>query len=164
MAIIPHRAGEGNPEEIPLESALRAQSKPFRVSDGVLTVAAVLLSGSAGFGLGYLSGQEGMGEEKGFRIGESGLSASVPLGQVSGLVEPSSRSKPSTYKAPAKIEPKGTATAETGTYVASKSGEKYHLPTCSGAKAMKESNKIWFTTKEEAEAAGYTPAANCKGI
>lgn len=51
-----------------------------------------------------------------------------------------------------------------GGYVASKSGEKYHLPWCSGAKSIKEENKIWFRTKEEAEAAGYTPAANCKGI
>lgn len=49
-------------------------------------------------------------------------------------------------------------------YVASKSGTKYHLPWCSGAKRIKEENKIWFATKEAAEAAGYTPAANCKGI
>lgn len=49
-------------------------------------------------------------------------------------------------------------------YVASKSGTKYHLPWCGGAKQIKEENKIWFSTKEEAEKAGYTPAANCKGI
>ncbi len=51
-----------------------------------------------------------------------------------------------------------------GGYVASKSGTKYHLPWCSGAKRIKEENKIWFKTKSEAEAAGYEPAANCKGI
>ena len=49
-------------------------------------------------------------------------------------------------------------------YVASKSGTKYHLPWCSGARRIKEENKVWFATKEEAEAAGYTPAANCKGL
>lgn len=54
--------------------------------------------------------------------------------------------------------------AEEGGYVASKSGTKYHLPWCGGAKQIKEENKIWFKTKAEAEAAGYTPAANCKGI
>jgi hypothetical protein len=53
---------------------------------------------------------------------------------------------------------------ESGAYVASKSGTKYHLPWCTGAKQIKESNKIWFETKEEAERAGYTPASNCKGI
>lgn len=49
-------------------------------------------------------------------------------------------------------------------YVASISGTKYHLPTCSGAKSIKKENQIWFSTKEEAEQAGYAPAANCKGI
>ena len=49
-------------------------------------------------------------------------------------------------------------------YVASKSGTKYHLPMCAGAKQIKEENKVWFVSKEEAEKAGYTPAANCKGI
>ena len=51
-----------------------------------------------------------------------------------------------------------------GGYVASKNGTKYHLPWCSGAKSIKDENKVWFNTKAEAEAAGYTPAANCKGI
>ncbi len=51
-----------------------------------------------------------------------------------------------------------------GAYVASKNGTKYHLPWCAGAKAIKTENKIWFASKAEAEAAGYTAAANCKGI
>lgn len=51
-----------------------------------------------------------------------------------------------------------------GEVVASKSGTKYHLPWCSGAKTIKEENKIWFASFEEARAAGYTPAGNCKGI
>lgn len=49
-------------------------------------------------------------------------------------------------------------------YVASKSGTKYHLPWCGSAKRIKEENRIWFATKEEAEAAGYTPASTCKGM
>lgn len=56
------------------------------------------------------------------------------------------------------------ATATIGKYVGSKKGNKFHLPWCSGAKTMSEENKVWFQTKEEAIAAGYTPAANCKGI
>ena len=51
-----------------------------------------------------------------------------------------------------------------GSYVASKNSNKYHLPWCSGAARITEENKIWFSSKEEAEAAGYTPAGNCKGI
>ena len=49
-------------------------------------------------------------------------------------------------------------------YVASKNGSKYHFPWCSGAKRMKESNKVWFITIDEAKKAGYTPAGNCKGL
>ncbi len=51
-----------------------------------------------------------------------------------------------------------------GGFVASKTGSKYHLPWCSGAQRIKESNKVFFGTKVEAEAAGYTPAKNCKGL
>ena len=58
-----------------------------------------------------------------------------------------------------------TGTGESSTfYVASRNGEVYHLPHCSGAKRISEANKITFKTKEEAEAAGLRPAANCKGI
>ncbi len=59
-----------------------------------------------------------------------------------------------------KVQASGEATAHT--FVGSKNGTKYHLPTCSGAKNIKEENKVWFGTKEEAEAKGYTPASNCK--
>ena len=51
-----------------------------------------------------------------------------------------------------------------GNYVASRNGTKYHLPWCPGAQQIKDENKVWFDTKEAAETAGYTPAANCKGL
>jgi hypothetical protein len=54
--------------------------------------------------------------------------------------------------------------AENGRVVVSKSGTKYHFPWCSGASRMKEENKIWFDSYEEARAAGYLPAGNCKGL
>jgi hypothetical protein len=49
-------------------------------------------------------------------------------------------------------------------YVGSKSGTKYHLITCPGAKQIKAENKIFFATVRDAAAAGYTPAANCPGL
>lgn len=49
-------------------------------------------------------------------------------------------------------------------YVASKSGKVFHLPWCPGAKKIKEENKIWFSSIEEAISAGYRPAGNCDGI
>lgn len=51
-----------------------------------------------------------------------------------------------------------------GMYVGSRTSDKYHLPWCGGASRIKEENKIWFASKEEAEARGYTPASNCRGI
>jgi len=48
--------------------------------------------------------------------------------------------------------------------VASKNGTVYHYVWCSGAKRIKEENKIYFDSPEEAEAAGYRPAKNCPGL
>jgi hypothetical protein len=46
-------------------------------------------------------------------------------------------------------------------FVASKSGTRYHHVTCSGAKQIKEENKIYFASARAAQAAGYSKAANC---
>lgn len=59
----------------------------------------------------------------------------------------------------------GSVTALSGEQiVASKSGTKYHYLWCSGAKSIKEENKIYFKTVDEARLAGYEPASNCKGL
>ena len=60
--------------------------------------------------------------------------------------------------------PRDTAMASSGKYVGSISGTAYHFPWCPGAQRIKEGNKIWFQTKEEAEAKGYKPAGNCPGL
>ena len=51
-----------------------------------------------------------------------------------------------------------------GNFVASRNGSSYHLPDCPGAKQIKEENKIWFQTADEAKRAGYKPAGNCPGL
>ncbi len=48
-----------------------------------------------------------------------------------------------------------------GNVVASKSGTKYHLVHCPGAKSIKAENLISFNSTAEAEAAGYKRAQNC---
>lgn len=48
--------------------------------------------------------------------------------------------------------------------VASKSGTKYHLPQCPGAQQIKPENRITFSSPAAAQAAGYSPAANCPGL
>lgn len=49
-------------------------------------------------------------------------------------------------------------------FVASKNGTKYYFPWCSGVDKIKEENKIWFASKEDAKQKGYTPAKGCKGL
>lgn len=73
---------------------------------------------------------------------------------------PTSVSKP-TAAAP---DAKATLPIQAQHYVASKTGSKYYLSDCAGAKRIKYENKVWFATKELAAAAGYQPAANCKGL
>lgn len=48
-----------------------------------------------------------------------------------------------------------------GPIVASKNGSKYYLLSCAGANRIKEENKVYFTSVDEAERAGYGPASNC---
>ncbi|HLP44011.1 MAG TPA: hypothetical protein VK145_01915 [Candidatus Nanoarchaeia archaeon] len=54
--------------------------------------------------------------------------------------------------------------AQFGMVIASKTGTKYHLPECPGAKTIAEKNKITFDSIAAAERAGYAPAANCPGL
>lgn len=61
-------------------------------------------------------------------------------------------------------QPAQAVQALEGEYVASREGEAYHLPWCSGAQRIKPENRVWFATQEEAQQAGYRPAANCKGL
>ncbi len=56
------------------------------------------------------------------------------------------------------------ATTSAEQVVASKGGTKYYLTGCSGVERITDANKVWFASAAAAQAAGYTPAANCKGI
>ena len=60
--------------------------------------------------------------------------------------------------------PQTTVVSGETQYVGSKNSDKYHLVTCPGASQIKEENKVYFASKEEAQKAGYSPASNCKGI
>lgn len=49
---------------------------------------------------------------------------------------------------------------ESGIFVASRGGTKYHWPWCSFAERIKEANKIWFKTEAQAQTSGYS-ACGC---
>lgn len=65
---------------------------------------------------------------------------------------PVSKSQPDAAKPIASQEP----------IIANKNSKKYHLSNCPGYKQVSEKNRITFKSAEEAEAAGYTRAVNCK--
>ncbi len=106
----------------------------------LVPVLILLLATSASFGLGVLAGKD-LGREEsttaqtGISIGTSTPGTPIPGSPVA-----------------------------TGIYVASKNGTKYYLPSCSGAGRIKDENKVWFQTVEDAVAAGYTPANACPGL
>jgi hypothetical protein len=153
MAIIPHTAETG-------------KIGPGRLPDGLLTALVVLLASSASYGLGILTGQDMTSERGGVEIQQvapgADVSASAALAPIP--KSPKSGTVSKAYTPPAKQEKTGTATAETGKYVASKNGTKYYLPSCGTANRINEENKIYFNTKEEAEAAGFGPSSTCKGL
>jgi len=47
-------------------------------------------------------------------------------------------------------------------FFASNRGSKYYSIGCSGGKTIKQENRVYFTTREEAEQAGYELSSSCK--
>ena len=76
------------------------------------------------------------------------------------ITEPSENSvpvpTPATSAQPVKIK---SMLAQIGGLVASKNGETYYLTTCKNN--IKEENKIYFQTEEDAKKAGFRQAKNC---
>lgn len=133
-------------EEIDLDKLINNESVKKTRLVTIYSILAIILVGTASFGLGRLSKVVGDREPTSVVLPAANSNPEVPT-----VLGASMTNSPATPSAK-------------GNYVASKSGTKYHLPWCSSAQTIKEENKIWFQTKQEAEAAGYTPAANCKGI
>ncbi len=97
-----------------------------------------------------------------FGLGRMSVVSSV-VASAEGRVSPQSGTVIDASTERASATP-ASGTVEEGAYVASKNGTKYHLPWCGSASRIKDENKVWFDTKEAAEAAGYGPAANCEGL
>jgi len=116
--------------------------KNLAEKEDIFIVLLLVLVGFGGFGLGRLS---------------MTMEAISPV-----LIHPAPDSR--TVSAGGEGLSADTATTNGKNFVASVAGSKYHLPWCSGVESIKEENKIWFATVDAARAAGYSPAANCKGL
>jgi len=56
------------------------------------------------------------------------------------------------------------AARESTVYVGSKNSNKYHNPSCVWAQKIKPKNKVEFTSRQEAETAGYVPCKVCNRV
>ncbi|OHA20261.1 MAG: hypothetical protein A2849_03000 [Candidatus Taylorbacteria bacterium RIFCSPHIGHO2_01_FULL_51_15] len=142
---------------------IRQAREKIKASRGLLdsrelyTVLLIILVGLGSFGLGRLSRMEELTspiqlEEVALPQTASALGMSLSPQGAATREETSAEDPPT--------PPLGAA----GLLVASKGGTKYHYPWCSGAQRISEQNKIFFLSTEDARKAGYTPAANCKGL
>lgn len=126
-----------------LEFSLRTLPK---IPDDVFLGAVIVLVAFGSFGLGRLSKIEG---------------AKTPI-----RIENAPEITPETFSNGATKENniEFTTSKEGMSLVGSKNGTKYHYTWCAGAQRITEANRIYFTSKEDATARGYTPASNCKGL
>ena len=121
--------------------------KQFVESDrgkDILTVLIVILVGLASFELGGLS--------KGGN--SSGIKIEYPVGLNQEANVVSALENVSGTTAQAKVTSKN--------FFASNRGTKYYSLGCSGGKTIKQENRIYFATREAAEAAGYELSSSCK--
>lgn len=125
--------------------------KSFLANDLLFYSVLLVLVAIGSFGLGRLSVSNSSTTEKPLFLKENITPASV-----ASAVEEVASTTP--VKTETIASPKSVAV------VGSKSGTKYHLPDCPGAKRIKPENLISFETVAAAKAAGYTPASNCKGL
>lgn len=133
--------------------------KSFLADDSIFTALLLILVGTVSFGLGRQSA-----------VGEAGpgLLSTAPAQIIfsEGKVPAPIRTPDTGPNTAQNVVDTKAGEKQSGIMqlVASKSGTKYHLSTCPGASQIKEENKIYFDSIESAEAAGYSPAANCKGL
>lgn len=140
------------------EGALLARTRRLPRDAIFIGIAVLIATGS--FGLGVVAGREGgEGEPDDKVLIQKPEPTEVAPAAVGAAPEPTSETKTS-----ASSKPAPPPAASGGEYVASKTGTKYYLPWCGTAKRIKEENKVWFSSKAEAESAGYEPAKNCKGL
>lgn len=121
--------------------------KHFMESDkgkDILTVIIVILVGLGSFELGRLSKESDSG---GIKIGYPSQNDKQRASVVSLL-----NNTPETI-------PNNNFSGKT--FFASSKGTKYYTLGCSAGKTIKQENRVYFTTGEEAQLAGYTLSSSC---
>lgn len=132
---------------------IRSRIKALFLDETLFVAVLILLVGIASFGLG-----------------RSSVMSQQPETTTEAAVSVSEAKPAKLQREPTVLSASALADVASGTpdasqqYVGSKNGTKFHLPSCPGASQIKEENKVYFTSKQDAYSKGYTEAANCKGI
>ena len=121
----------------------------------ILIVIIVILVGLGCFELGRLSREDSSGGVKILSTGEAGeypnQNSAQDINQAANAVSAVS----STVQ--------NSQNSNSGkTFFASSKGKKYYTISCSAGKTIKQENRVYFTTGEEAEKAGYTLSSACQ--
>jgi hypothetical protein len=114
----------------------------------ILTVLIVILVGLGSFQMGKLSQKNTIESPK---IDFTGLNTNQTTSNTA-KIENNDVSKPI-------IE--NTKKTGPGEFFGSNKGTKYYSITCSAGKIIKEENRIYFSSKEDAENAGYVLSNSC---
>lgn len=123
----------------------------------LLIILIIILVGIASFLLGRLS-KEGQNDQ--FKV-------IYPNGQantISGLNEAQNGlnlQKNANLSQNTVLDKSSDISIPKGNFFASKRGKKYYPLGCSAGKTIKDSNKVWFNTGEEATSAGYELSSSC---
>ncbi len=119
------------------------------------------------FVVAFKAGQLEKGSENAAKINISlaNKKDAEPIDQRAKIIEETLQRKDIENKASSLISEKPsvqeTQEKKECAFVASKNSTKYHLPNCKNATRIKDSNKICFSSEEEAKAKGYERAKCC---
>ncbi|MFZ2150309.1 MAG: hypothetical protein WAV15_04080 [Minisyncoccia bacterium] len=126
--------------------------KQFLDSDkgkDILVVMIVILVGMGSFELGRLSKGS---SSSGIQIEYLNPEGAEAVNQTGNAIQAIQYADP---------EPFSTLNSSGKNFFASNRGSKYYSLGCSGGKTIKQENRIYFATAEEAEKAGYTLSTSC---
>ena len=118
---------------------------------GILSILVIILVALGSFGLGRLSRDQ---------VGPGIAVQEYNLANVINAVENTNTN--STKQNIIKPTETTKSISAGKSFFASSRGSKYYSIGCSGGKTLKEENKVWFSTKQEAENAGYELSSTCK--
>ncbi len=121
-----------------------------------MVVLVVILVGLMAFELGRLSK---VGNSSGIKIQYNGEAESANV--LNALKDSNVLAKPKVLGA-SESKPTNSSSTTGQNFFASSRGKKYYPVGCTAGNTLKQENRIYFNTREEAESAGYTLSSSCR--